>query len=249
MNNLIIGIGGELGSGKDTAAAMINYIISAGLINASYNEFIIRRKSYELTHADKITHYGDPLKQVVSIMYNIPLEHCYSREHKDNLWYCMKERRYLTEAEASMPQYHKVTIDMLKYTSLAVIIEVVHSKTIVIKLRTLLQYVGTNLCRFNLDKDLWVNATISKAAEIAETKKHCVVPDVRFANENDVIKNHVWGYTLLIDRESSKQGSTHDSEIMNFIPNEIISNNGTLLQLFYKLHKVLSNLLTNGNGK
>lgn len=243
MKNLIIGIAGEKNSGKDTVASMIAYMLHVGLTNASSSEFLIKRKSYEITNAHKIIHYGDPLKKVCATIYNLPLEHFYSREHKDDLWYCIKEHRFLTEAEASMPGYHKVTIKMLEISSLASIFKVVHSKNIVIKLRTLLQYVGDNLCRNNLDEDVWIDCTISNAADIAEVNKVCIVPDIRFANENNAIKNHIWGYTILLTRDLQKDDDYHESEDIDFETSAILKNNGTLVQLFYKLINVVKDII------
>ena len=54
----------------------------------------------------------------------------------------------------------------------------------VIKLRTLLQYVGTNIVKNQLGADLWINSTISNIKRIFanSTINVCCIPDVRFIN-------------------------------------------------------------------
>ena len=72
MKNYVIGIAGQKHSGKDTVASMINYIFAIGISRVSYSDYLIRKASIEYTYKDRIVHFADGLKDVLSIIYNIP---------------------------------------------------------------------------------------------------------------------------------------------------------------------------------
>jgi len=114
MKNYIIGIAGEIGSGKDTLASMINYIVAIGTTSAKYEDWLINKTKYDIKYAERITHFADPLKDCLSIMFSIKREYFDSREHKDNLWYVIKGKQFITEHDARSADYVKVTIEDLK---------------------------------------------------------------------------------------------------------------------------------------
>ena len=62
MKNIIIGIAGQLNSGKDTVASMINYIHQQGVTKASYRDWQISQSHYDINFKHKIIHFADPLK-------------------------------------------------------------------------------------------------------------------------------------------------------------------------------------------
>lgn len=234
MRNHIIGIAGELNSGKDTVASMINYMFHVGVTKATYREWLIKRVSYEHTLSHRIIHFADSLKDCLSIIYNIPREYFDNREYKDNYWYCLNERRFVEEKCVYFTEYMAITINDLKENSLKYIIK--HSRCkLLIKLRTLMQYFGTEVCRNNLSDSIWIDSTIGKAATIAETNVLCLIPDVRFDNECAAITQHpLYGGVINVKRENSNK-IIHDSETIDFHCPIVIENNGTLTQLFYKV--------------
>ena len=71
MKKFIIGIAGAKNSGKDTVASMINYIFAVGVTRASYAEYLIKRTSIDNTYKDRIVHFADGLKDILSNLYNI----------------------------------------------------------------------------------------------------------------------------------------------------------------------------------
>ena len=230
----IIGIAGKLGSGKDTVASMINYIFHVGTTQCSFNEWLTRKIGWDEANKDRIIHFADKLKDCLSIIYNIHREDFDDREKKDNLWYSLKERRYITEQEASNIIYVRIYIEDLKNNSLRYIIESSH-RSPVIKIRTLMQYFGTEIGREQLDSNIWVDSTMTLAADIAETRQVCIIPDVRFISEHSAIcKSFLYGGDIEVIRGNSGK-IEHYSENIDFKCSTIIENNGSKLQLFYKV--------------
>jgi len=238
MKSYIVGISGQLNSGKDTFASMLNYIFYKGVAKANYSDWLTHRVKWDLTNEHRITHFADPMKDCLSIIYNIPRKYFDDRDKKDVEWYSFSQRRFLTEAEASFSEYVGITIESLtvKY-NLNYIIEDIErkGKTPVIRLRTLMQYFGTEIGRKLLGNNLWINSTMYRAADIAETTGLCIIPDVRYRNENNAIVKHIlYGGDIEIRRESTDQVAKHDSEDIDFKSTFPIQNNGTKMQLFYK---------------
>ena len=112
--------------------------------------------------------------------------------------------------------------------------------------RKMLQFVGTDLLRDNLEKimpclgknifthhfKLWYERELQKNPNIC-----IVIPDVRFKNEIDFIQS-LNGIVIKIDRPSVETGDTHQSEIelKNIMSHDyLIKNNGTLDKFYNDL--------------
>lgn len=239
MKSYIIGIAGHKGSGKDTVANMINYIFAVGITKATYSDYIVKRAKYSITHQDRIMHFADSLKDVLSIIYNIPRMMFDDRKYKDDYWYCFNTNSFFEDKVVSKSKelYVAVDIDKLQSFSLSTIINSNSGKFVCIKLRTLMQYFGTDICRNKLDYDIWIKSSISKMIDKANSRRLCIVPDVRFANEATAIKStnaSLYGGVILIKRDNCNN-SEHSSEIIDFTADYEIDNNGTIMNLFYKI--------------
>lgn len=246
MKNYIIGIAGELNSGKDTLASMINYIFAKGVTQVNYSEWLTQKVKYDLSYKHRITHFADPMKDCLSIMYNIPREYFDDRIKKDKEWYCIKEQRFLSANSSGSIKYHKVYIeDITGKKTLSEVIESIEKYDIIaiIKLRTLMQYFGTEIGRKQLGNDLWINATMGRAADIAERNGICIIPDVRFKNEWQAITgNLLYGQDIEIRRYNLDQ-IDHSSETIDFQCKHVIDNNGSKMQLFYKAVKIVNSIV------
>jgi hypothetical protein len=73
--------------------------------------------------------------------------------------------------------------------------------------RELLQYFGTTIVR-QIHDNAWVNSTINRI--ISEDSKIAIIPDIRFPNEVDIIKNN-GGIVIRLTRQI--EDSDHPSEI------------------------------------
>jgi len=250
MKSYIIGIAGELNSGKDTLASMINYIVHMGTTKANYIEWVTHKVRYDTMLHDRITHFADPMKDCLSIMYNIPRKHFDDRKYKDEVWYSIEEKRFLTEEQSISNKYYQIVIEDINYKHGNTLNDILnHYKvnigdvTCIIKIRTLMQYFGTEIGRNLMGNDLWINATMGRAANIAETRGLCIIPDVRFDNEmNAIYGNSLYGQDVHIKRNSANN-LDHASETIDFKCSNIINNNSTKLQLFYKAIALVNDMI------
>lgn len=238
MKQYVIGIAGCANSGKDTVASMINYIFADGVTQASYQRYVVKRISIDGTFKDRIIHFADPLKDVLSCMYNIPRSYFDDRAYKDEYWYNINKGEFIKQPIVIGEGYNTISIEHLNENcSLHDILNTYDELNNVIKLRTLMQYFGTNICRDKMGYDVWLNATMRRAIDIANTRRLCIISDVRFDNEANAIRkldDSLYGGVIKISRQSDTT-VTHESEIINFSCDYEIDNNGTLMQLFYKV--------------
>lgn len=240
MKNVIIGIAGQKNSGKDTVASMINYIATVGCAAAKYEQWMIRKAAYDIKTRDKIIHFADSLKDCLSIIYDIPRKYFDNRRYKDELFYVLDERRFITYEDCQRDsRYYIIEISDLENTELSYILSR-NIKTCVIKLRTLMQYFGT-LCRENLYDSIWVDSTMRKSHSIAVDKGYCIIPDVRHKIEVDAImKSSLYGGVIIIKRDNIRP--EHSSEEIDFEGSNVIINDSTLMKLFYKVLNFMQNL-------
>ena len=246
MKNYIIGIIGAKNSGKDTIASMINYIFAVGTTKASYVDYLIKKMNIDHNYKDRIIHFADGLKDVLSIMYNIPRDKFDDRDSKDNMYYNIKSGTFLPcNAVENKPDVEIITIDKLQNHNIKYILDNSKCDFVYIKIRTLMQYFGTNICREQLADDIWIRQTMNKAINIAESRRLCLIPDVRFSNEASAIENNndsLYGGVIMIKRDSYNN-TKHSSEIMDFTANFEIDNNSTLLILFYKVLEICQKII------
>lgn len=234
MKNYIIGIAGEANSGKDTVASMINYIFAVGITNANFTDWIVHGAVYDNTNKDRIIHFADPLKDILSILYNIPRKYFDDRKYKDELYYCMNSGTFVEKEKIIDGIVCMADIESFGYNFC---FNRWPNKFRYIKLRTLMQYIGTNIFREHLSDDIWIKSTISKIVDIAQSRRLCIVPDIRFYNEAKAIKfntDSLYGGVIKINRKNTEKINKHDSEIINIDYDYIIDNNDNLMKLFYK---------------
>lgn len=62
----IVGIKGFKGSGKDTVASMISYILHDGIMKASYDTWLLYHKNGFVENDEIIIHFADKLKDDIS---------------------------------------------------------------------------------------------------------------------------------------------------------------------------------------
>lgn len=245
MKPLIIGVAGKKNSGKDTVASMINYITTVGLSRCKYAEWITNRANYDISQQDRIIHFADNLKKVLSIMFNIPLECFYNRTYKDELYYDFESGNFINQEKINKyPKQYFIIEKADENGGIAFYFNLL-VPNIVIKLRTLLQIVGTDICKKHINENIWIRSTIKEAINIALGRNICIIPDVRFMSESNAIHNvPPYGVVLLINR-NTKEIDSHESEIINVEYDYEIDNNGTLMNLFYNIVSIIQKIYEN----
>ena len=231
---IIIGLAGAAGSGKDTVASMINCIYRYGTAT-SYNRWIEFKQKEESNK--NIFHFADNVKKCLSIIYNINEAAFSDRKYKDEYFYVLNERRFIDYKQANEHYFIIENSDLIKENLSYYILRKPKS---CIKLRTLMQYFATDICRKHLNEDIWINSTLYYAAENSAIHSISIIADVRFSNEAAALRYRQKGIVIKINRNIIKLN--HSSENINFECDYEIDNNGSLQQLFYKILEIIQKL-------
>ena len=250
MKSYIIGLAGNKNCGKDTVASMINYIFAVGVTKAKYSDWVLKRASYDETYKDRIVHFADNLKDCLSIIYGIPRRYFDDRQYKDEMYYSFATGKFVAKqsVEQYKQHYNIITNEVLKHSSLKDEFETYNELHHVITLRTLMQYFGTEVCRYNLGHNVWIKSAIGKIADVAISRRLCIVPDVRFTNEVAAIHKDnpsLYGRVVRINRNIDNTGKHdyHDSEIIAFSTDYSINNNGTISELFFNVLDICQKII------
>jgi len=176
-----------------------------------------------------VVHFADALKQACSVIFGIPLEDMETETGKQKL----------TQVAWPMQEVRPKTPDKHDYE---VIGYSPHSpqagKPKFMTVREVLQFVGTNLFRNQLDPDIWVQSVYRKKYRDDDI---VVVADCRFPNECDFAKGQ--GILISVERETGLASDGHASETAlddytNY--DHVIDNNGSFDELRRKLNTILT---------
>tara|TARA_R110000824_G_scaffold28746_2_gene96309 strand:- start:1623 stop:2246 length:624 start_codon:yes stop_codon:yes gene_type:complete len=169
-----------------------------------------------------IVHFADALKQACSIIFGIPLEDMETETGKQKLTQVHWPDRLRVQLEEA-GEREVWTPDG-------------HSDFMTV--REVLQFVGTNLFRNQLDPDIWVQSVYRKKYRDDDI---VVVADCRFPNECDFAKSQ--GVLISVERETGLASDGHASETaLDSYTNydHVIDNNGSFDELRRKLNTILT---------
>ena len=228
----IVGVKGRKGSGKDTVASMIHYIIAAGTTQASFDGWEEYDKSLRDDLDVPTRHFADKIKDDLSFIFGINRECFDDSDYKDNKYYHFKTKSFITANHLNdiIPE---ITLEDLKQNTLAKWIES-YNNDCIIKLRTLMQYYGTELIRHNIGSQVWIDGLIQTAIKDKNYYGYAVIADVRYPNEANAIYN-VGGKVIHVFKTDNSKVEHSSEDIKCDNRDYEIDNNGTLLGLFYKV--------------
>lgn len=230
---VIVGIKGTKGSGKDTVADMIRYIMSVGTTQASYDNYIWFTKNRDSEVDVPILHFADKIKDDLSLILNINRSCFDDSKYKDELYYHFRTGSFIKTIGPSIP-VGEITINDLNKHTLSEWREE-YKDDCAIKLRTLMQYYGTEVMRNHIGKEVWINSTINKAIQHRDYYGFAVIADVRFVNEWQAVRT-VGGKIVHVVRGKLEDKVEHSSEYITSSSTDYeIENNGNLMGLFYKV--------------
>lgn len=237
----IVGIKGFKGSGKDTVASMISYILHDGIMKANYDTWLLYHKNDFIENDEIIIHFADKLKEDIAGFCNIDRKLLDRQDIKEENYYNFKTGIVSTNTKDADVVIDD--IDEFDYDNLAPLL-FLYNNNISIKIRVLLQYYGTNIIRNHFWREAFIRYTINKAFDIRNSKGQCIIADARFDNECEAIKQ-CGGMIIRIDRKSSNDNhDSHESEQITINEDDyVIDNTGTFVGLFYKVLKFVTDYM------
>lgn len=236
----IVGIKGFKGSGKDTVASMISYILHDGIMKANYGTWLIYHKNDFIENDEIIIHFADKLKDDIAAFCNIDRKLLDRQDIKEENYYNFKTGIVSTNIKDATYVVDKCNDAILKYNDLSSYL-VLYNNNISIKIRVLLQYYGTNIIRNHFWKEAFIRYTMNKAFDIKNSKGQCIIADARFEDECMAIK-YYGGKIIRVDRRVNNEN--HESEQITINKDDyVIDNTGTLVGLFYKVLKFVTDYM------
>ena len=231
---MIIGISGKISSGKDTVGKIIQSLTSIDDWHKENTLFTITEwdGNTDALGKWKIKKFAGKLKQVASMLTNIPVQ---MFEDQD-----FKKTELGPEWNYTKRIYHGIAPTGYE--------EFVEAKMTV---RDLLQKLGTEAMRDGLHENVWVNSLFSDYVDIwhgldtfnnwFEMPKW-IITDTRFPNEADAIKKHD-GILIRVVRpnQAVTMGMPHPSEtaLDDYKFDYEIVNDGSLEDLIEKVRVIL----------
>lgn len=231
----IVGIKGFKGSGKDTVASMISYILHDGIMKANYDTWLLYHKNGFIENDGIIIHFADKLKDDIAAFCNIDRKLLNRQDIKEENYYNFKTGIVSTNIKGA-----NYIIDyILECDNLSTLL--ILDNNVSIKIRVLLQYYGTNVIRNHFWHNAFINYTINKAFDIRNKLGQCIIADARFDNECNAIKE-CGGKIIRVDRRVNNDN--HESEQITINKDDyVIDNTGTLVGLFYKVLKFVTDYM------
>lgn len=238
----IVGIKGFKGSGKDTVASMISYILHDGIMKASYDTWLLYHKNDFIENDEIIIHFADKLKDDISEFCGIDRKLLDRQEIKENYYYNFKTGIVSTNIKDATYVVDKCNDAILKYNDLSSYL-VLYNNNVSIKIRVLLQYYGTNIIRNHFWREAFIRYTMNKAFDIRNNKGQCIIADARFEDDECEAIKQCGGMIIRVDRKFNNNDN-HESEQIKISQDDyVIDNTGTLVGLFYKVLKFVTDYM------
>ena len=237
----IVGIKGFKGSGKDTIASMISYILHDGIMKANYDTWLLYHKNGFVENDEIIIHFADKLKDDIAEFCNIDRKLLDKQEIKEENYYNFKTGIVSTNIKDTDRVINN--IGEINYDNLSTLLLL--NTNVSIKIRVLLQYYGTNVIRNHFWHNAFINYTMNKAFDIRNSKGQCIIADARFENDECKAIRDCGGMIIRVDRKSDNDNhDSHESEQITINKDDyVIDNTGTLVGLFYKVLKFVTDYM------
>lgn len=224
----IISIQGNKGSGKDSVATFLKYLLEMPSWLHNY-EFANSVNFYSLNNKWYITRYAEKLKEVLAIILNVPIYKFEDRDFKENSYYSFRDHcftdtpRILSDVNFNR-QLKKGNLDIFTEYDLSI--------------RQILQAFGTDLMRRYLGDKLWINLTLNQNYD------NMIIADQRFITENEAVKSIPNTTIIHIIRPGYEAGKhPSEKELTKLYQKKeydiLINNDGTLEDLFNKCKEIL----------
>ena len=241
MKTNLIGISGKMGSGKDTAGIIMQYLSSRNNLTGSQKEYLkdLKYLSHILGKKGKykIKKYADKLKDIACLLIGCTREQLEDREFKEKPlgpeW-----MKWFTE-DGLAPKDNNAGVGE------------------VLTPRKLLQLLGTECGRDIIHPNIWVNALFAdfennKSEWLSGLNSKWIITDVRFPNEAQAIKDR-GGIVIRVNRDKETAlmhkgihipkhllSKEHPSEtaLDDYEFDHVIDNNGSIEDLVERVKQL-----------
>lgn len=218
--NLIIGICGKSEHGKDTCAEYLKEIFTESGTPVFVKSF------------------GYYLREFICILTGIPIEETLTHEQKASYPLKLEFPQYPSDKIKDFYEkynYHPPKTAKSSLEVWRIFLNYLDSGRRTI--REILQFVGTNLMRYNVDQNIWFQ--LLENDWIAKGRPLTIIPDCRFPNEREFVlkKNGLFFRILRPNHISSNCDPTH--------PSETSLDNFDVLTIINPMNESLRNSLEN----
>lgn len=234
---MIFGLIGLKGSGKSTAAKMLHFLHSNASLYHTYRNY----KEVDVNNAHlNIFAFGDNLKDFIANIFNIPRSYFDDREYKEKLYNpctgSFKDLKELKNGESIITLERAMVYASNNRFSFT--LENLRNRpNFYIKLRTLLQVIGNDVCKSTFGNSIWIYPIINKI----KNRDFSIVDGVRFKEEIKALEPLNTIFIKLINSKYSKSDD-HISEIdISAYEQFEIQYDGNLETLFNKLKTIYNN--------
>lgn len=181
-------------------------------LSARYIQNIIEGETETKVH---IVHFADALKRACSEIFGIPLAQMETEIGKQEL------------TDVCWPVYDESSMGNVFWRP---------GSSRLMTVREVLQFVGTELFRTQMDPDIWVKSVFRRSYADDDI---VVVADCRFPNEADFAKEH--GLLIKVARDTNFTDSHISETALDAYSNhdELIDNNGSFEDLRLALRSIL----------
>lgn len=232
-SNKLIAISGVKSSGKDTTSKMFQYCLSVPRVFRQYWLYKLINKIVPKKY--KLIAFADPLKKMLSILLNIPINKFNDRAFKE---------LYYVNIPTLNQTFSKDKLSDSKFNKLVkeLNLNLVDSN---LSIRQLMQYFGTSVMRTYFGENVWINSTLKHS-----TNK-TIITDLRFINEYNAIKEH-HGISIYINRPGYYFGEHASEREMELLLDSqaydyVIDNSGSFKDLFNQIKNIANDISGNCN--
>jgi hypothetical protein len=225
-----ITLAGKKQVGKDTSANMIKKLIQPGW---THDQVRSDPEGYcTLQDNIHIVHFADALKKACSLIFGISLEDMETEAGKQKL----------TSVRWPQPVYdgemNDYPLGYMPYEQFFKTTGCIVTDSEFMTVREVLQFVGTDLLRNQMNADIWVESVFNQQWKDDDI---VIIADARFPNEAEFAREY--GVLIGVERDTGLKSDGHVSETAlddyaHF--NHLVDNNGSFDSLMNQLEIILT---------
>lgn len=235
-----IAFSGAKDSGKTISAKIYQYLYISLLWDEgpSFEEFKDNINIIELL--DGLS-FATNIKKILSIILDIDIKYFNDRDYKDKFWFNPYSRSFISEDKLKERVNKRRTLvcqdtEQIKYNSF-------NDEDFFVRLRTIMQWFGTDVAQKHFGKNVWINPIINKIKD--NPNNLFIIDDVRFKAEYGAcLNNNISVYKIINSKFNSKDKHVSETDLDSIIWDEdkiIVWNGEDLKSLYNQIKNIFEN--------